>query len=64
MTWPSDSFCPLTRHTRQKPERRARERMGLRLSDVGAHTAYQVAQQFGLADMQRILTEHATTPRD
>jgi hypothetical protein len=26
---------------------------------LGAHTAMQVAQQFGLTDMQRILEEHA-----
>ncbi|MHA6694246.1 ankyrin repeat domain-containing protein [Homoserinimonas sp. A520] len=32
--------------------------------DIGAHTAHEVAQQFGLPEMQRILTEHATTPRD
>lgn len=32
--------------------------------DVGTHTAFEVAQQFGLTDMQRILTEHADKPRD
>ncbi len=32
--------------------------------DIGAHTAAEVAQQFGLVDMQRILAEHAATPRD
>lgn len=32
--------------------------------DAGAHTALEVAQQFELAEMQRILTEHASKPRD
>jgi len=32
--------------------------------ELGAHTASEVAQQFGLADMQRILAEHAAKPRD
>lgn len=32
--------------------------------DVGTHTAFEVAQQFGLIDMQRILTEHEDKPRD
>ena len=29
---------------------------------LGAHTAMEVAQQFGLTDMQRILEEHAAQP--
>jgi ankyrin repeat protein len=29
---------------------------------LGAHTALEVAQQFGLTDMQRILAEHAAQP--
>lgn len=32
--------------------------------DVGAHTALEVAGQFGLAEMERILAEHAAKPRD
>lgn len=32
--------------------------------DVGAHTAFEVAQQFGLTDMARILSEHTAKPRD
>jgi ankyrin repeat protein len=32
--------------------------------NVGTHTASQVALQFGLAGMQRILAEHAAKPRD
>ena len=31
---------------------------------LGAHTAIEVAQQFGLADMQRILAEHDAKSRD
>jgi ankyrin repeat protein len=32
--------------------------------EVGAHTASQVATQFGLVEMQGVLTEHAAKPRD
>lgn len=32
--------------------------------DVGAHTAAEVAAQFELVEMQRILAEHAAKPRD
>jgi len=32
--------------------------------EAGTHTASEVAAQFGLTEMQRILSEHAARPRD